>query len=876
MAGVSVDLLSHTEAGTLKEFLANKDLLLESIAIKRDEVCSLLERRIHGNDDKEQVRLLLKIKRAFYNKKLIDSIIIDTISEGLSSTECEVVRNYNDLLADNLKLNEQLKEEYVNDIEISRRSLHKLWSEPFLQDALAYSNPKLFRDIDQQIHEAKYSGKKRQLIEDTLLQYFLRSATKTSPLSSFTLVSVAEWAQGNNSAISLTLSDQVKNILEVKSALLREAIDRSLVDLSGVRERVPLNLNPTIKFQDNHLVFNNKVKKTASNNRVWGNMESGFTVKINSMLKCVFHVFQNEKSAMVFDQLLTKILQLSSSLVAEDVAKYIEYLYDVGIIQPEINLLEQENIFTSVKKVAGYFDKDKRSNILALTAKIEANLIGYATSHARERAQLTEIIAEDVRALPSMMIGGEGMEIFGPEFYENSYIFHKEQSLESGVFEQFQQDFAILLNLAPLTDFAHNGQSQFADYFVSRYGAEGECLTPTDFLAEVDMAYNPAVQASEENKPRPAEVSSISQKHLEALDAFDNYIFECFENSHGQDIELSAERLKSIIQNTPQEINNRCVSNSYLGHLVELDGSNRFVLNQVLGGRSFLFSRFLEMQTDEDIAKIRQYLKSSTNSARQLELAGVFGFDANRHPQMLDEELSVPGFFPNWQNSTKININELSLKYDANTHKIKFYDGESKLVDIWYQGFLTPVLLPQSQRVISVNNGDGVSAFISSTLIMKNKSIVPGKVHVFPRVSLGRIILFRRTAIFFREHMPDPELDSLEFFKGIQLWRKENNLPNEIFVRLSLLSMEFIQGHEKGIDWEKFLYKDSKPFYVKLDNPRMVRLFSRALRRNTFPATITEVLPSMSDQHVSINGRPHVSELLFEVTKKFNPNSGSN
>lgn len=867
VAGVSVDLLSHTETGILGKILTKKDILLENISMKKDDVCGLLERRIHGNDDKELVRQLLKVKRAFYNKKLVDPATIDSLVKGLVSEEYQAVCNYNNLLIDSLKLNDQLKDEYVNDIEISRRSMHKLWSEPFLQDALAYSNPKLFRDIDQQIRDSRHSGKKRQLIEDTLLQYFLRSATKTSPLSTFTLVSVAEWAHGNKTSFFLELTDEVTNKLELKSAILREAIDRSLVDFSGVKEKLPLRLNPTIKLQENNLVFNTKVKKTASNNRVWGTLETGFTVKINTMLKCVFHVFQSEKSSMIFDHLLTKILQLSSSLVAEDVAKYIEYLYSVGIIQPEINLFEQENILTATRKVAGYFSENKRNNICDIVEKIEVKLAEYATSHAHVRAQLTESIAEDVKMLPLIMVAPDGMEIFGPEFYENSYIPHKSQTLETGVFEQFQEPFALLLDLAPLTDIAHYGQSQFADYFVGNFGVDGVCHTPTTFLTEVDAAYNPGMQSAEASGFHPAEVSNISQRHSEALEIFEKYILECFENCNGQDIELSTEKLTLIIQKIPQEINNRCVSNSYMGHLSSFEGKNRFVLNQVFGGKSFLFSRFLEMQTDEEILKIKQYLENSTNSARQLELPGVFGFDANRHPQMLDEELSIPGFFPNWQNSNKIHIDELSLKYDANTHRVNFFDSENKLVDIWYQGFLVPMLLPQTQRVIAVNNGDGVSAIISA-VIMKSKFIVSGKICVFPRVSLGGVILFRRTTIFFREHIPDPAMDSFEFYKNIQTWKAENNLPNEVFIRLSLLSMEFLQGYGKNIAWEKFSYKDSKPFYLKLDNPRMVRLFARALKRNDFPVSVTEVLPSMSDQHISINGRPHVSELLFEITKK--------
>jgi len=66
-------------------------------------------------------------------------------------------------------------------------------------------------------------------LEDSLLQFFCRASTKTTPLSSLTLMRVGHW-QGADGAHASRLSNRVERRIEAKAALLRHILSSWLKD----------------------------------------------------------------------------------------------------------------------------------------------------------------------------------------------------------------------------------------------------------------------------------------------------------------------------------------------------------------------------------------------------------------------------------------------------------------------------------------------------------------------------------------------------------------------------------------------------------------------------------------------------------------------
>lgn len=211
VAGVSTDLLAHTQAGIVGASLRTIAGLEHKIGSARDALCLLLEQRVHDNPVQAQVRQLLNLKRSFFNRKAASPANLEALRCAFSDEQYGQLSAYNASLLRLRSLSAKLEDDYLTDLACSRAHLARLWQEPLLQDALAYTNPKLFREIEQQVRSAKYSGKKQLQIEDTLLQYYLRSATKTSPLSTFTLVALDKWGSGESSSVQLRLDGDVSN-----------------------------------------------------------------------------------------------------------------------------------------------------------------------------------------------------------------------------------------------------------------------------------------------------------------------------------------------------------------------------------------------------------------------------------------------------------------------------------------------------------------------------------------------------------------------------------------------------------------------------------------------------------------------------------------
>lgn len=287
------------------------------------------------------------------------------------------------------------------------------------------------------------------------------------------------------------------------------------------------------------------------------------------------------------------------------------------------------------------------------------------------------------------------------------------------------------------------------------------------------------------------------------------------------------------------------------------------VLNQVFPGRSRLSSRFLEVLNKEEIEDIKQYLKEGTIDGIAATLPGVFGFNANYHPNLCEYELDINPYPNDRKSSKKLSLDNLSLVVDKKTDKLFLKGKDGKLVDVWYQGFLTPALLPPIQKKLA-GMMEGQAHYLTGAIALEN-ILVKGIVNHIPRVCLGKIVLSRETFIIPRKLLPNPDKSPAEFFMEVQEWKNTQKLPNEIFSRFVPLGKALLSSddNETGINNS---IKNMKPFYVKLDSPRLVRLFQKAMQSNDYPAVLTELLPKFDDANVLSADEKHVSEIMFELT----------
>jgi len=386
-----------------------------------------------------------------------------------------------------------------------------------------------------------------------------------------------------------------------------------------------------------------------------------------------------------------------------------------------------------------------------------------------------------------------------------------------------------------------------------------------DLIREFDDIYGVAQFGFEPSWDKMAPDSDTYKNYSEIADSWDAFMAPYLASD--VDVDVSAETLRELTAKLPQQIRNRNVSHSYVGQVFNADTNPKFVINQVFGGNSGLMSRFLEILPDDQLEHIKDYLNRCSREGQYAEMPGVFGFNANKHPRMADKEITIEPFANNWQQTEKTSIRDLRLRYDEVTHKVVFIDSDDKILDVWYQGFLIPSLMPQVQRFIAINNANGLNFYTIGTLF--NCGLIKeGEITRIPRVSVGNVVISRSMHLVPREFVPDENLTPFDFFMAVQKWKEEHNLPNEAFVRAFPIGDGKVAGADSGIDWNQVSFKDAKPFYVRFDDPRYVRQLARILKRSQFDLTLAEVLPRLDDQHVLVDDRKHVAEFHIELSRQ--------
>ena len=458
---------------------------------------------------------------------------------------------------------------------------------------------------------------------------------------------------------------------------------------------------------------------------------------------------------------------------------------------------------------------------------------------------------------------GIGGHLYRTPYYENYYYTGDDQDLSSALIDAHRTEFELLQQINRIMDANHLVHTSLCDYFIARFGEQGVCTDVQGFIEAFDGTYTPLVSEGKMDAEGVAAHSPRTLALLRARRAFEDYFKRQLQQ--GRDVQLDPVALQGIVAMLPRAMRTSSVSYSYLVQPIKNGDTDSLVLNQVYGGRSGILSRFCEILDADGMERLRTYLKAGSDAGRNAELGGVFGFNANRHPPMSDVELVVPPFGPSYEETTKISLADLTLVYRPDEHRLVFLDRDDKPIDIWYHGLLIPVLMPAVQRTVALAFSEGpcfltVSAVASAMQSSKNDVLYS------PRLTLGNVVVSRRSWTLANSTLPDASMPFAQFYLAIRDWQKTHGLPERFFVRALMGgpvdSARLLQyASAKDVN-----FKDFKPFYVDLRNPRFVRLLQNMLKRHNLPVSVSELLPDF-DEHTSfVDGEQHVSELHFELT----------
>lgn len=866
VAGEPADLLTGLGTGDTARHLARLASLAEELDVLGQSLVAAIEARVPQLKGK-QTRAALNAKRAIFNRAAVKAADVALLGDALAPGTAERIAQYQRDWEQCRAMEAATAATFDAELADSADALLSMLQRRNIVDGLSYTNPELLEKFRQRLPvdaPSSATGKARRSLEDALLQYAARVATKTSPLSSFTMLGVGRWQrQGND--LAMEFGTDVERRVAFKGALFRH-LEAAILSRFELAARItPLEINPSVQINGDRLQLKAITPGSLGSGRFWGTGEDRVEAAHNAVMALIAHVFTDAGGVpLSADSLVERICAKAPKLAPAEVMLFLAKLYGIQYLRPARGTFEQDDAMASYVALLAPIEGELGDALRTLAARMHVAAETFHVADAAGRSEAMLQLQADIRQSCVLLGVDHDTPLFKPVLFENCYLQPQGRALAAADLEPYAADLELLLEVAVLTDLTHQTRCELADFFLSRFGQDGVCETVEAFLETFDEIYGPG-KFVDAPPGRRAPRSAASKGLMLAADRFHDLLEPLLRETGETHIDAGA--LREVLDAVPAEIRNRSLSQSYLLQFAREGAQRMAVVNQMFGGRSALMSRFLEVLDEPAIDEVRDYVRAGSDTGYAVELPGVFGFNANHHPMLADAELAVPPFPPGRAGTERVALARASMVYDAHTHSVVLRTPQGRRFDLFYQGFLIPSLLPSMHRVLALGFGDGPSQFAIATLLTRD-IVKPDVLTQVPRLRLGSLVLARRIWIIPFNQVPDIQLEPADFFVAVQAWRAQHGFPNDVFFRVIPIPGAESEGSAaEAVEWHTFKFKNLKPFYVRLDSPRFVRLMQRTLKRDSYSVSLTEALPALDDQHVSVGGRPHVSELQVEMTR---------
>ena len=315
--------------------------------------------------------------------------------------------------------------------------------------------------------------------------------------------------------------------------------------------------------------------------------------------------------------------------------------------------------------------------------------------------------------------------------------------------------------------------------------------------------------------------------------------------------------------------------------LMQNNGEISAFVNGTFSGYGKMLSRFLHILGDDVTKTMRDWNKRIIEEDElYIENCDASYFNANLHPTLMPNEIWMPGGHNSLPEEQQIPILDFKVVHDENEENLKLIHAptgkRSWVFDLGFQGHQGRSQL--FQLLDKFTKADFLFAFPIYNLInqeyAKNTNPKPEveekednnenkqpKVSFTPRISLEKLIFQRKTWLVPKVLLPLKETidDAYSYHKKVALWRREINLPDEVFIYV-----DPSRGANVAAELKKRLTRDDyKPQYIDFRQPLLVNLFEKLALKTPQSMKIVEMLPT-SDQMLKIDDKRYVSEFVMQ------------
>ncbi|MBL6449547.1 lantibiotic dehydratase [Fulvivirga sp. 29W222] len=309
------------------------------------------------------------------------------------------------------------------------------------------------------------------------------------------------------------------------------------------------------------------------------------------------------------------------------------------------------------------------------------------------------------------------------------------------------------------------------------------------------------------------------------------------------------------------------------------EGKLKASVNSTFPGYGKMMSRFLHIFQHELTEEIRnRNVELCDGDSIFIEDCDASYFNANLHPTLMPYEVWMPGGHNSLPADKQIPITDFCVMYNADAGELnlvhKATGKRAYVFDLGFQGhggrsqlFQLLERFTKAEYLFTQPLVNVVNQF-NTPDEDKEKSAAKYKISVLPRIMYKDVLVLQRKswlvpkALLPQRHPNDSDW---QYFKNVNIWRKDNNIPDEVFVFVNTN-----RWGDEGMDedaMKKLTRDDYKPQYIDFTNPLLVHLLEKLIDRVPASMKIVEMLPN-SKQMLKVDDSRFVSEFVVQWYNK--------
>lgn len=837
----------------IEDFAKEINTLRLEIDTLRDKICNYLHTLVKEAHTPSDKQFFINIKRDIYNCRDITSQNQTRLLEIFNSKYKDLFAHYIVLKTKKEQLLADWQNRYIDTIIRHRSVIKELSKNELFQKGIRLSSKVFYNQLDAFLKKPVSSfGKKEARLEYSLIRYLTRMYFKTSPFSTFTNLGVCNLIETEN--VYTLAKGKIHSKIRLNNGIF-DYLKTLLILHPQVNEQLYLRLNPTIRTTEDKVTFLIN----------FHNLESFQNIANTGVIKLLLEIAR-QKDSLRMGEFIEK-LQESIAGNAQEIKAYLLKLVEIGLLEFDFQTSgtdpDWNTKLLSFLKQINIPSQSLKETILVLEKQQLCCEI-YATSDTKKRSVILEEMFQDFNTLFEHFL--ENMNVFKKDYkdykenyknlfatekfkkhpyilpslttekliYEDSFIEEKGE-VSKTILTTIIKDINSLTDLLQPLDNFEEERNRMKSFYIDHYSKKTE-TNLLDFYNQYYLHIKKPQQDFKNNNNKDEVVytdeyqENYNQTYRKWVEDFKNVLRPVIDKNEDE-INIDPSMIKTMQKQWGSSRKTPLFSRGMFMQIFRAENNFQAVVNSISQGMGRASGRFLHL-FDPDITKqLKRFNTQNHKESLLMELSDGSYFNANSHPPLLDYEVKIPDGHNSLPVESQIAVKDILVYFNEDTQEICLKHSRTNKpilpFDLCLQSLDHRSKLYQLLSCFSPEQAISfrpIQKAVQELLFGTKETPVKREIYYFPRLMYNKqIILKRKRWSVLTKSVPqqgDQQSDA-DYFLSINQWKQKHNFPNQVFLYLRANSTT------KGED----VADDYKPQYIRFDNPLLIILWSKLLKK---------------------------------------------